>query len=161
MQRTYPSRPLVGVGAVVIKDDSILLVRRGSPPAEGLWSLPGGSQEAGETVREAVEREILEECGIKVAAGHPIAVLDSIYTDGDGRIKFHYVLIDFWAEYLGGSIKAASDAAAVRWVPLREVENYPLSRGLKEVLEALGLLAPSPSLPPVGVLYSTIRGETL
>ncbi|QGP92519.1 NUDIX domain protein [Neomoorella glycerini] len=161
MKRTYPPHPVVGVGAVVIKEGHILLVRRGSPPAAGLWSLPGGGQETGETAQEAVEREVLEECGIRVAAGPPIAVLDSIYTDGSGRVKYHYVLIDFWAEYRSGSLCPATDAAAACWVPLHKVTTYPLTRGLKELLAAWGLLDGTPPAPPASILYRTLRGQAL
>lgn len=156
MKRSYPLHPIVGVGAVVIKEGNILLVRRGTPPAAGLWSLPGGAQETGETAREAVEREVFEECGIKVAAGPPIAVLDSIHTDDNGRIKYHYVLIDFWAEYRGGSLCPATDAAAAGWIPLHEVTAYPLTRGLKELLAAWNLLD---GTPPAGILYRTIHHQ--
>jgi len=114
MSRCYPSRPIVGVGAVVINEGRILLVRRGKPPSEGQWSLPGGKQKTGETVQQAVEREIFEECGIKVAAGPPVAVLDSIYTDADNAVKYHYVRSDCWAEYLGGELKPSTDASDAR-----------------------------------------------
>ncbi|WP_258360262.1 NUDIX hydrolase [Moorella sulfitireducens] len=156
VERSYSPRPVVGVGAVVVKDGNILLVRRGKPPAAGLWSLPGGAQETGETAREAVEREVFEECGIRVTAGPPIAVLDSIYIDGSGRIKYHYVLIDFWAEYRGGNLRPATDAADAGWIPLHEVAAYSLTRGLRELLAAWNLLE---GTPPPGILYHTIHNQ--
>lgn len=160
-KRCYPNQPLVGVGAVVVREGELLLVRRGKPPAQGFWSLPGGAQEAGETLPRAVEREVYEECGLTVAAGPPIAILDSIYTDSRGRVKYHYVLIDFWAEYRGGSLNPADDAAAACWVPLVKIGEYPLTSGLKELLVEWGLLRGVPASPPTGILYRTIVGQAL
>lgn len=158
MKRCYPPQPVVGVGAVIINEGKILLVRRGSPPAKGLWSLPGGSQETGETLQQAVEREVLEECGIHITAGPPIAVLDSIYTDAGGQVQYHYVIIDFWAEYRGGQLQPATDADAACWIPLQDLASYRLTAGLKEFLAAGGLLTGAPS-SPVKVFYRTIRGQ--
>ncbi|AKX93353.1 NUDIX hydrolase [Moorella thermoacetica] len=160
-KRCYPSQPLVGVGAVVVREEKLLLVRRGKPPSPGLWSLPGGAQETGETLPRAVEREVYEECGLIIAAGPPIAVLDSIYTDNRGRVKYHYVLIDFWAEYRGGSLNPADDATAACWVPLPKIADYPLTSGLKELLAEWGLLGGIPASPPTGVVYRTIGGQSL
>ncbi|BCV20576.1 NUDIX hydrolase [Moorella sp. Hama-1] len=160
-ERCYPAHPFVGVGAVVVREEKLLLVRRSKPPALGLWSLPGGAQETGETLTRAIEREVYEECGITIAAGPPIAVLDSIYTDSSGRIQYHYVLIDFWADYRWGDLRPADDAAAADWVPLAAIASYPLTGGLKELLGDWGLLHGVPSGPPDKTLYRTIGGQAL
>lgn len=160
MERCYPSRPIVGVGAFVVHEGKVLLIRRGTPPAEGLWSLPGGRQETGETAEQALEREIFEECGIRIKARAPIAVVDSIYTDSAGKVKYHYVIIDFWAEYRGGQLQPATDAAAARWIPINKINSYPLSKGLKEFIAAWGPLDREPS-PPVNMIYQTIRGQAV
>ena len=95
MQGLCPTRPLVGVGAVIIRDNEILLVRRGQPPAEGSWSIPGGKVELGETLVDALCREIKEECNLDIEVGPPIAVLDSIVRSSSGQVLYHYALVDF------------------------------------------------------------------
>ena len=95
----YPGHPRVAVGAVVFKDERVLLVRRGQPPSEDLWAIPGGSVEIGETLQEAAEREILEETGIKIRAGEPVFTFDVIERDRTGKIRFHYVIVDLVADY--------------------------------------------------------------
>lgn len=123
--------PVVGVGAVIVEDGRILLVKRGKPPAEGLWAVPGGRVEPDETVREAVVREAAEETGLEVEVG------DLAWT---GRIRGSerdYLLFDFHARVVGGDLAAASDAADARWVPLDEVELLPIVGAMHDLLEAL------------------------
>lgn len=122
MSRTYPQTPIVGVGAVVWKDDKVLLVKRGKAPAKGSWSLPGGGQELGETVKEAVAREVKEETGLDVTVSHLIDVVDVITPDTDEKIEHHYTLVDYRCEWRGGEPVAGSDAADVRWASLGECE---------------------------------------
>ena len=129
--------PVVGIAGVVIHNGSLLLIQRGSNPGYGMWSIPGGKLEFGESLRHGVEREIREECGIDVVAGDVLGVFDLIEHDDDGSIAFHYVLIDLEARYRGGEIRAGSDASDVRWVPLREVHLLPLSHRLSEFVETL------------------------
>ncbi|HHY92088.1 MAG TPA: NUDIX hydrolase [Firmicutes bacterium] len=155
MQRRYPEQPVVGVGALILREKSVLLVRRGKEPAYGLWSLPGGAVELGETLTAAVQREIAEECGLDIEVGPPVAVLDSLTTDPNGRIVYHYVLVDFWAEVKGGALCSASDARAARWVPLSEVAGLALTSGLLPLLQHVGLLGTGKAAP--GVFYWTQR----
>lgn len=122
----YPNRPLVGVGVVVFKDDRVLLVRRGKPPREGRWSLPGGRQRLGEAVRETASREVLEEASLEVEVSALLDVLDSITRDRAGAIAYHYTLVDFLAEWRAGEAVAGGDAAAVAWADPAELEAYDL-----------------------------------
>lgn len=115
MQREFPSTPLVGVGAVVVHEGRVLLVRRGKAPLKGHWTLPGGVLELGETLLDGVAREVLEETGMVVEAVELVEVLDRIHKI-DGRIQFHYVIADYLCRVTGGTLQAASDADAVRWV---------------------------------------------
>src|SRR3954465_398020 len=112
MTRAFPERPIVGVGAVILDGDSVLIVRRAHEPLKGEWSLPGGAVEVGETLREAIAREGLEETGLAVAGGAVVEVLDRIRRDPDGRVRFHYVLVDFVCRPAGGGLCCASDADA-------------------------------------------------
>lgn len=100
--REYPDHPRVGVGAVVLREGRILLVRRGVAPAKGLWAIPGGGLRLGETLQAGAEREILNETGIVIRAGAPLFTCDSLEKDGAGRIRFHYVIVDVMADYLSG-----------------------------------------------------------
>lgn len=126
-KNAYPRYPLVAVGAVVFKNNCVLLVRRGQAPSEGLWAIPGGSVEIGETLQEAAEREILEETGIKIRAGKPIYTFDVIDRDEDGKIRFHYVIIDLAADYVSGEPAAGDDAAEARWVSVHEFNELAVS----------------------------------
>ena len=105
IKRDFPDRPIVGVGAIVFKDASVLLIRRGKPPRQGQWSLPGGAQHLGETVRAAIEREVREETGVEIAALTLVDVVDSITPDeSGGRIRYHYTLVDMAAEWRAGAL---------------------------------------------------------
>jgi 8-oxo-dGTP diphosphatase len=119
--RIFPSRPIVGVGAVVIENDRVLLVKRGRPPLMGEWSLPGGAVEVGETLASAIQREVHEETGLLVRVGPLVEVLDRIHTDADGRVEFHYVLVDYLCTVAGGQLEADSDAADARWASRQEL----------------------------------------
>jgi 8-oxo-dGTP diphosphatase len=121
----YPLCPRLAVGAVVMRDRLVLLVRRGKPPARGLWAVPGGSVRLGESLRQAAEREILEETGLTIRAGEPLLTFETIQQDADGRIRFHYVIIDLAAEYIAGEIQPADDASDARWFTLDEVTTEP------------------------------------
>jgi ADP-ribose pyrophosphatase YjhB (NUDIX family) len=122
----YPNRPLVGVGVVVIKDGRVLLIRRGKPPSAGAWSLPGGRQRLGETVREAARRELREETGVEARLTVLLDVVDSITRDEGGDIAYHYTLVDFLAEWRGGEARAGGDAAEAIWADPDHLAPYEL-----------------------------------
>jgi len=111
----------LGVGAVVFHKGRVLLVRRGKPPAEDCWAIPGGRVELGESLQAAAEREIREETGVRIRAGEPIWVFDAIVRDPDGRVRFHYVIVDLGAEYISGEPVAMDDAREARWVAAHEL----------------------------------------
>jgi 8-oxo-dGTP diphosphatase len=134
MSREYPDNPLVGVGAVIIQQNRVLLIRRGQAPLLGEWSLPGGVLECGETLREAVIRETREETGLAVETGEMLGVYERIIRGEDGRVRYHYVLIDFLCRPASGDLKAASDAADVRWFTLEELAALNLRRDTREVI---------------------------
>jgi 8-oxo-dGTP diphosphatase len=132
---TYPSYPRVAVGAIVFKDHKVLLVRRGKPPAEDLWAIPGGRVEIGETLPAAAEREIFEETGITIHALKPVYTFDVIERDSSDRIRFHYVIVDLIADYVRGNIRAGDDATAARWVSSDELASLKLSSKTRQLLK--------------------------
>jgi 8-oxo-dGTP diphosphatase len=136
VRREYPEAPIVGVGAVVIKGTEVLLVRRGSEPLKGEWSLPGGALEVGETLQQGVVREVFEETGITVAPAGVIEILDRIIKDEEsGRVRYHYVLIDFVCRVTSGSPRVGSDADEVRWVDRAMLEEYRVAPVTVRVIE--------------------------
>ena len=135
--REYPERPVVGVGAVIVdptEEARVLLVRRGAPPLQGEWSIPGGAVELGETLRAAAEREALEETGLVVEAGEVLEVLDRVLPGGDGRIQYHYVLIDYLCRVVGGELRAGGDALEAVWAGERELAKYRLEKPAMDVI---------------------------
>ena len=134
ISREYPDRPIVGVGAVVLDQGRVLLIKRGRPPLQGEWSLPGGMVELGETLRHAAEREAREETGLIVTAGQALEVLDRIVPDRDGAAKYHYVLIDFLCAVHGGELLAGGDAADVRWAHENELAQFNLEQPALDVI---------------------------
>ena len=134
--RSYPDRPLVGVGAVIIHDGQTVIVQRGSEPRRGEWTVPGGLLELGETLRAGTEREVLEETGLVVKVGQVLDVFDSIYPDAEGRAEYHYVLIDFLCELISDSadLKPASDVSTARWVTLADLDATALIGSTAEVI---------------------------
>ncbi len=146
MGREYPDNPLVGVGAVIVHDDRVLLIRRGQAPLLGEWSLPGGLVECGETLREATIREAREETGLTVETGELLGVYERVVRGDDGRVRYHYVLIDFLCRTVSGDLRAGSDAADVRWVARAELDEVQLPRDTREVIEK-GLGAGSARTP--------------
>jgi ADP-ribose pyrophosphatase YjhB (NUDIX family) len=125
--RRFPADPIVAVGAVIVRDDQVVLIRRGQPPLEGEWSLPGGVVELGETLGVALAREVLEETGLVVAVGPVIDVLDRIERNQDGRVEYHYVIVDFLCSVLRGTLVSRSDAAEACWAPAHTLADYRLT----------------------------------
>lgn len=148
--RAFPARPIVGVGAVIIADGRVLLVVRGQPPLQGQWSLPGGAVEVGETLVAALQREVLEETGLVVSVGEVVEVLDRIHMDADGRVEYHYVLIDYVCGVVGGRLDAQTDAADARWVALDALGPYCLQPVTRAVIDRAVALVQSPAEPPAG-----------
>jgi 8-oxo-dGTP diphosphatase len=136
-KREYPDQPVVGVGAVVIKDGKVLLVKRGVAPNKGVWAIPGGSLKLGETLQEGAEREILEETGIAIKAREPFYSFDFFERDRDGRIRFHYVIVDMKSDYISGEVQAADDALDARWISPKELNDLAVSKNTIKILESL------------------------
>jgi len=134
LQRDYPDRPLVGLGAVIVRDREVVLVRRASEPLRGEWSLPGGLLELGETLRQGIAREVLEETGLRVRVEQVLDVFDSIVPDATGRTQFHYVLIDFLCVPLGGELRAGSDVSEVVWAAVDELKRFGLTENAVAVI---------------------------
>ena len=131
----YPGKPRVAVGAVVFKEECVLLVRRGQAPAKDLWAIPGGSVEIGETLQKAAEREILEETGIQIRALKPIYTFDVIDRDAAGKVRFHYVIVDLAADYVMGEPVPGDDALEARWVSAREINGLEVSAATLKLLK--------------------------
>jgi 8-oxo-dGTP diphosphatase len=136
MQREYPTCPLVGIGALVVENGKIALIRRGKAPLQGEWSIPGGMLELGETLRQGAEREALEETGLVVRATELLGVFDRVIPDSDGKIVYHYVLIDFLCERVSGELRAGADAADAKWFTPDEVVKLPLAEDTAAVIRA-------------------------
>ena len=132
----YPEGPVPAAAGVVFRGNDILMVKRGGPPHQGRWSVPGGSLEVGETVEAAVAREVLEETGVTVRPLRVVLVHDLIERDPKGRVRFHYAIADILCEYVEGDPMPASDAANARWVPVRELHEYDVSEGALKAIAA-------------------------
>ena len=133
--REYPERPVVGVGGVVIADGRALLIRRGNPPLEGEWSIPGGTLEVGEMLLDAVRRELAEETGIEVRVGDLIEVFERIFPDGEGQPKYHFVILDYLCEAVRGTAHAGSDVTDVAWAAESELQKYLLTPTATRVIK--------------------------
>jgi ADP-ribose pyrophosphatase len=151
-RREYPDRPIVGIGAVVVHEGRVLLVRRGAAPSRGLWAVPGGSLELGETLQQGAEREILEETGVTIRARDPIYAFDFFERDGDGRIRFHFVIVDLAADYIRGNAKGADDALEARWLTPEVLEGLPVSKNTLKLLRAVGFIKNRDTIPLQEVL---------
>ncbi|RLI15252.1 MAG: hypothetical protein DRO43_01740 [Candidatus Hecatellales archaeon] len=133
-RREYPSFPKVGVGGLVIDKDKLLLIKRAYEPSSGLWSIPGGLLEVGEELEEAVAREIEEETGIKVEVKELLGVFNFVIRDEAGKVKYHYVLIDFLAKPVGGKLRPSRETLDARWVSLKDIEKYSLTRTTRRLI---------------------------
>ncbi len=134
-KREYPDRPYVGVGVIVFRDKEVLLVQRNKEPNKGQWSIPGGSQLLGETASEAAQRELLEETGEKVDRLKLVAVVDAISPDVEGKIKYHYTLVDYMGQWQSGESRPGDDAKEVRWVRLNELSSYSLLEKTMKIIQ--------------------------
>lgn len=131
MKRLYPDQPIVGTGAVIINQGKIVLIKRGNEPSKGKWTIPGGLVELGESLEAAVIRETKEEVCLDVENPCLIDVVDNVDLDEHGKVKYHYVIIDYLVHVKAGIIKAASDAAELRWIPFDEVGDYNLTASFR------------------------------
>ncbi|HEY6770341.1 MAG TPA: NUDIX hydrolase [Candidatus Sulfotelmatobacter sp.] len=134
MKREFPEIPFVGVGAVIIERDSVLLVKRAHPPLQAQWSIPGGVLEVGELVRETAVREAREESGLNVEVGKLLGVYDRVLRDAEQRVQYHYVLIDFLCRRVSGELQAGDDATEVRWFTRQELPGLKLAEDTLDVI---------------------------
>lgn len=134
MKREFPECPLIGVGAVIVADGRALLIRRATPPLMGEWSLPGGVLECGEALREAAVREAREETGLTVEVGEMLGVYERVIHADDGRVRYHYVLIDFLCRSVSGQLEAGSDAAEVGWFRREDLPALNLAYDADDVV---------------------------
>jgi ADP-ribose pyrophosphatase len=132
----YPIAPRVAVGAVVIHAGKVLLVRRGKAPSNGKWAIPGGSVELGETLQQAAEREILEETGLRIRAGKPVYTFDLIERDRHGDTRYHYIIVDLAAEYIGGELQPGDDADQAAWISFDALPSLDMNATTRAFLEA-------------------------
>ncbi len=135
LEESYPDRPCVAVGAVVFKGNRVLLVRRGRPPSQGLWAIPGGKVDLGETLQAAAEREIHEETGIVISARQPIHTFDLLEKDGSGRIRYHYIIVDLIADYVSGAIRAGDDALDACWASPGDMDSLSVNPATASLLQ--------------------------
>jgi len=135
LNRLYPKQPIAGVGAVIICKGEILLEKRKGEPGRGKWTVPGGLVELGESAEQTVIREVREETNLEVEQPELIDVVNSVTTDENGKIKYHFVIVDYFVKIKGGTLKAADDAAELSWVKFSEVENYDLTRSFREFFQ--------------------------
>ena len=131
MKRLYPDQPIVGIGSVITREGKIALIKRGNEPSKGKWTIPGGLVELGETLEQAVIRETKEETGLDVENPSLIDVVSNVDLDEKGKVKYHYVIIDYFVHVKNGTAQAASDAVELRWVPFNEVEDYDLTTSFR------------------------------
>jgi 8-oxo-dGTP diphosphatase len=134
--RRYPTRPVLGVGAVILDGGRVLLVERGNEPLAGCWSLPGGAVEAGERLEDALIREVFEETGLRVTINIIATVFERIMPDAAGKCEYHYVLIDFYCAVEGGELRAGDDSRRVDWFDIDSLDSLRMTDGTREVIEA-------------------------
>jgi 8-oxo-dGTP diphosphatase len=146
MKRKYPDQPIIGVGAIIFRDDQVLLIQRGKEPSLGQWSIPGGAILVGETLEEGVRREILEETHLEVQVLTLVKVLERVFRDPDGRVAYHYVLVDFLCHCLAGELQPDSDAQDARFVNLRDLPSYRVAPVTLGVISRADRLRQNPGL---------------
>ena len=164
MKREYPEQPIVGVGGIIFQEESVLLIRRGREPALGQWSIPGGVVDLGESLEKAVVREILEETGIEAEPLALVKVLDRIFRDREGRVAYHYVLVDFLCGYKKGEVRAGSDALEARFIPIAELDALSVIPVTREVIHQAADLTRNRQVwdqVPYLRVYSDLRGDPI
>ena len=134
MSRRYPAHPLLGVAVVLFDGDRVLLVERGEPPAVGQWTVPGGLLEVGETIAECALRELREETGLSATLGPIVDVVERVLHDAEGRIEYHYVIVDLLATSPVGTLASGSDSRQARWIKVNELDQLPTTEGLAAVI---------------------------
>lgn len=132
--RRYPARPILGIGALIFSRDRILLAERGKPPLQGYWSLPGGVLETGEELEAGIIREVFEETGLAVKPVEVATMFERIMRDEEGRVEYHYVLVDYLCRVVGGEAKPATDVSALSWVAEKDLKKYKLTEGTLPVI---------------------------
>lgn len=140
MRREYPELPLPAVGAVILDRERVLLVKRTQEPSLGKWSIPGGIVELGERLRDAVVREIEEEVGLKVEVGELVDVVDNIVYDEQGKVRYHYVIVDFLAKPIGGHLRMSQEVKEARWFHKHELRRLDMTKACRRLLEKIGIL---------------------
>lgn len=138
--RLYPNSPVSGVGVVVYNAERILLIKRAKEPNKGMWSIPGGAVELGETINQAAAREVLEECSIKIKIERVLDAAENMVKDEKGRIRYHYVIIDLIAKHVSGEIKAGTDAAACGWFTPEEITGMNITPILRAMFQRQGII---------------------
>ena len=133
-RRTYPEEPIVGVGAVVFRDRSVLVIKRGNPPLSSAWSLPGGRVNENESLPEATSREVKEECDIGIEIVDLITLYEYIERDGGGLVKYHYTVFDFAARYVEGELRALTDALDARWIEIDTLDRCELTDAARRII---------------------------
>ena len=134
MSHERPARPVLGAAAVVIHDGRVLLIRRGHAPAAGAWSIPGGAVDVGESVEAALRREVREETGLDIAVGAFLEIYERVERDADGSVRFHFVVLDYAATVLGGTLSAGDDAAEAAWVVPSDLDRYAVADSIRRVI---------------------------
>jgi len=134
MKREYPDQPIPGVGVIIYHNEKVLIIKRAFEPSKNRWSIPGGAVEVGEKVRDAAQREVLEELGLQVTIKDVVKVLDNIVYEKD-KVKYHFVLIDFWAVLTGGTLCLNHECLDAQWVGKNELDLYDLTKGARIAIE--------------------------
>jgi 8-oxo-dGTP diphosphatase len=134
MSHERPARPVLGAAAVVIHDGRVLLIRRGHAPDAGEWSIPGGAVDLGESVEAALQREVREETGLDIAVGAFLEIYQRVERDADGSVRFHFVVLDYAATVIGGTLSAGDDAAEAAWVDPADLDRYAVAESIRRVI---------------------------
>ncbi len=135
--REYPARPILAVGAIVVRDGCVLVARRGKPPGLGKWSVPGGAVNVGESLEAAARREVREECGVEVELTDTLEVIQRITRDDTQRVRFHYVIVDYVARWLSGEPRPSEEASEVRWVRPEDLDALDMTPGTADVIRRM------------------------